>query len=154
MVDSMWQYDKQYKLGIQDMKGYILIVDDEPDAQEILTRIVRALGYQDQIASDGQQALEQIEANHPSLVLLDLMMPKMDGFDVLKRLRSRPATRRIPVIVVTACQPSQVDMLRMPGVAHVVQKGQFAVQDLMKLISSVLESEGFKNSYDTLFGTM
>jgi CheY-like chemotaxis protein len=120
------------------MMPYVLIVDDDPDAQEILVDIAEALGFDTQCAGDGQEALELILAESPLLVMLDLMMPKLDGFGVLARLRANPATREIPVIVVTAY--GQVDLLKLPGVTDIVQKGTFTVESLSSLISDTLEA--------------
>ena len=117
-----------------DMEEYVLVVDDEPDAQEILTRIVRSLSLTEQTASDGKQALKKIAEQIPCLVLLDLMMPHMDGFEVLRRLQSHSTSRGIPIIMITACQPSQLDMLRLPGVAQVVQKGRYTISELKELV--------------------
>lgn len=120
------------------MMPYVLIVDDDPDAQEILADIAQAMGFDTQCAGDGQEALELILAESPLLVLLDLMMPKLDGFGVLARLRANPATREIPVIVVTAY--GQVDLLKLPGVTNIVQKGAFSVESLSTLIADTLEA--------------
>lgn len=119
------------------MMPYVLIVDDDPDAQEILADIAKAMGFDTQCADDGQEALELILAESPLLVMLDLMMPKLDGFGVLARLRANPATREIPVIVVTAY--GQVDLLKLPGVTDIVQKGTFTVESLSSLIADTLE---------------
>jgi CheY-like chemotaxis protein len=121
------------------MMTYVLIVDDDPDAQEILADIAEAMGFNTQCAGDGQEALELILAEVPLLVMLDLMMPKLDGFGVLARLRASPATRDIPVIVVTAY--GQVDLLRLPGVTDIVQKGTFTVESLSSLITDTLETK-------------
>jgi len=99
------------------MSTYILVVDDEPDAREILVRIVKTLGLDAKTASDGFEAIEEIKTELPALVLLDLMMPGMDGFDVLNKMRADMRTRYIPVVVVTACSSSQVHHLQLPGVA-------------------------------------
>ncbi len=120
--------------------SYVLIVDDDPDARELLEEIVHALGYETRSASDGLEALDvlrHIDRTPPCLIMLDLMMPSMDGFAVYNWLRSNPLTRRVPVIVVTAVARDQVDMLRLPGVSQVVQKGQFTVAIMTDLITSL-----------------
>lgn len=117
----------------------VLIVDDDPDAQEILGRIVKHLGFDIQTADDGIQALELVHEEFPDLIFLDLMMPRMDGFNALARLRATPRTRSIPVIVVTAYAPRQIDMLRLPGVTAVVQKGTFTVSSLRELVTETLD---------------
>ncbi len=106
---------------------YVLIVDDDQDAREILGVMVKSMKYSYKTASEGASALEQIRCDIPALILLDLMMPVMDGFSVLTKLRSDPRTRHIPVIVVTACSQDQINMLKLPGVRDVVQKGKLAV---------------------------
>lgn len=124
-----------------ESKAYVLIVDDDPDSLRILSRIVQAFGLGVHTASDGLEALDvlrQAEGNAPGLILLDLLMPGMDGFGVFQRLRGDPKTRCIPVIVVTACSRGQVDLLRLPGVKEVVQKGEFTVPGFMQLIADTL----------------
>lgn len=127
------------------MSKYILIVDDDPDARELLEEIMQSIGFETRSATDGLEALtvlRQAELDPPCLILLDLMMPSMDGFSVYNWLRGNPATRRVPVIVVTAVARGQVDMLRLPGVAQVVQKGQFTINTLSDLISSLVRMPG------------
>lgn len=118
--------------------NYVLIVDDDPDAREVLTDIVEHLGLNARVADDGQSALEMVASSSPSLILLDLMMPRMNGFSTLARLRSMPGTRRIPVIVVSACGSDMRNMLMLPGVVEVVPKGTFTVESMTRLISRTL----------------
>jgi len=82
----------------------ILVVEDEPDIRELLADLMHDAGYDVVEASDGRSALEKACAERPDIVLLDLVLPLLDGFEVLERLKSRPATRTIPVIVVSARQ--------------------------------------------------
>ena len=124
------------------MSKYVLIVDDDPDARELLEEIAQSIGFDTRSAADGLQALDVLrhaELDPPCLILLDLMMPSMDGFSVYNWLRGNPTTRRVPVIVITAVARAQVDMLRLPGVAHVIQKGKFTIATLSDLISSVVQ---------------
>lgn len=81
----------------------VLIVEDEPDNREI-TRIAmeELVGARTALAADGEEAVERAQQLKPSLVLLDLMLPKLNGFDVARRLKADPATRSIPVIALTA----------------------------------------------------
>jgi sigma-B regulation protein RsbU (phosphoserine phosphatase) len=80
----------------------ILIVDDEPYNLDYLEQELEEQGYASLRAADGLQALEQVRSGHPDLVLLDIMMPRMDGFQVLAWLKDNPETRDIPVIVISA----------------------------------------------------
>jgi serine phosphatase RsbU (regulator of sigma subunit) len=80
----------------------ILIVDDVPLNVSLLEQVLEELGYQTVSATNGHAALESIAAAEPDLVLLDIMMPEMDGFEVLERLQANPAWRDLPVIVISA----------------------------------------------------
>lgn len=82
----------------------VLVVDDEPDIVRYLEHVLRRLGYEPVGAADGAEALEKAVNDPPDLVLLDVMMPVMDGFEVCRVLREREATRLVPVIVMTALQ--------------------------------------------------
>jgi signal transduction histidine kinase len=80
----------------------ILIVDDDVDTVELLTKRFHAEGYHTSKAYDGEQALEQVEEYQPDVILLDVMMPKIDGYEVCKRLKASENTKRIPIIMLTA----------------------------------------------------
>lgn len=80
----------------------VLVVDDIEDNRALLKRRLEKQGHVVTMAADGKQALAMIESEPPDLVLLDIMMPEMDGFAVLERLKGNPATRDIPVIVISA----------------------------------------------------
>jgi DNA-binding response OmpR family regulator len=84
------------------MKATILVVDDEPDVIELLSFNLKAAEFSIETAVTGKGALEQARATKPDLILLDVMLPEMDGFEVCKCLRQDPATARIPIIMVTA----------------------------------------------------
>jgi len=80
----------------------ILIVDDEPGARDTLEALLHPEGYNLNFACNGREALKQAEALTPSLILLDVMMPEMDGFEVCRQLRSRPLIAEVPIILITA----------------------------------------------------
>ncbi|MBI4565959.1 MAG: response regulator [Planctomycetes bacterium] len=88
----------------------ILIVDDEVSNRQFLRQCLKSLGYAVEEAADGVEALERLEKNLPDLVLLDVQMPRMDGFTVCRRLKSDPATLLIPVVIVTSLDqiPSRI----------------------------------------------
>lgn len=130
--------DSQVKKGKS-----ILIVDDDPGILELHTRILQnqSQDYKIQQAKDGREALEFIQQQPPDLVLLDLMMPEIDGFQVLEKLRDEERTRNIPVIVVTGQSLTQEEMTRLNcGVASVLSKGMFTVAETLHHISEVLEN--------------
>jgi CheY-like chemotaxis protein len=83
-------------------KGRILVVDDDPNAVEILTRMLSREGYTCISAMDGAAALQALQGQMVDVILLDVMMPKMDGLEVCDRLRQDEKLRRIPVILLTA----------------------------------------------------
>jgi len=80
----------------------ILIVDDDIDTVELLTKRLHAEGYSTSEAYDGEEALRQTEEYQPDMILLDIMMPKIDGYEVCRRLKGPEATRHIPIIMLTA----------------------------------------------------
>ena len=80
----------------------ILVVDDEPRNVRILQIQLNAHGYAVCTAEDGLQALDTVERENPDLLLLDINMPRMDGFEVVKRIRANKATEFIPIVMITA----------------------------------------------------
>jgi two-component system phosphate regulon response regulator PhoB len=80
----------------------ILIVEDEEDLQEVLSYNLRQAGHEPTVVGTGQAGLERVAAEPPDLILLDLMLPDMSGTDVCRTLKSDPATRQIPVVMLTA----------------------------------------------------
>jgi class 3 adenylate cyclase/CheY-like chemotaxis protein len=85
----------------------ILVVDDTPSNVKLLSDVLTARGYAVRTATTGTEALEAIERECPDLVLLDVMMPGMSGYDVCRKIRSNPATVMLPVVMVTALDPGQ-----------------------------------------------
>lgn len=84
------------------MSKRILIVDDNPDTIHILTAILNQGGYATFEARDGVEALQKIRGEAPALVLLDIMMPKLDGFGVMEMMQADPGMSQIPVLVISA----------------------------------------------------
>lgn len=80
----------------------VLVVDDEPNIVLSLEFLMEQAGFEVVTAEDGEEALEQVRAASPDLLLLDISLPGMSGFDVLERLRSQDATAQLPIIMLTA----------------------------------------------------
>lgn len=80
----------------------VLIIDDDLTLREMYEDYLKANGFTVLSAQDGEEGLDQASASHPSAILLDLMMPKINGIEVLRRLKADPTTKDIPVIVFTA----------------------------------------------------
>ena len=89
----------------QKMK--VLIVDDEPLNVDYIEQRLEDLNYEIITAADGQEALDKIKSEHPDLVLLDLMMPVLDGFAVLSEVKADPSLRETPVIIISADHDSK-----------------------------------------------
>jgi two-component system alkaline phosphatase synthesis response regulator PhoP len=85
-----------------ERKYKILAVDDEPHIRRLVQVNLERHGYDVVTAADGKDALEKVASEKPDLVVLDVMMPYMDGFEVLQTLRKNPETRELPVIMLTA----------------------------------------------------
>jgi CheY-like chemotaxis protein len=102
---------------------HILIVDDYPDARDIWALYLRSLGYRVSTANDGEDALAQAQRLLPDLVVLDLELPRISGFEVARQLRANPATQGIPLIAATGYSHSrQLDRARDVGFDQIVIK--------------------------------
>jgi len=103
--------------------AYVLIADDDADIRLLLRLQLRALGHDVDDAAGGAEAMERIEARNPDVVLLDLRMPDVDGWEVLRRLRAAPDLATIPVVVVSA-HADQADRaeLRSLGATSILRK--------------------------------
>jgi signal transduction histidine kinase/DNA-binding LacI/PurR family transcriptional regulator/CheY-like chemotaxis protein len=119
----------------------ILLVDDEAGILEMHARMIQTQFPACRVlrAQDGREALEVIRQDLPNLILLDLMMPELDGFGVLDAMRTDESMRNIPVVVLTGQVLTDEDMARLnQGVAAVLQKGIFSVQETMEHVESAL----------------
>ncbi len=117
----------------------ILIVDDHPDARRLIMRILQSQGnYSLLEAGDGREALDQAKSHLPDLIILDLMMPELDGFSVLDALKADQSTASIPVIVVTAKTLTKEERERLNGqIQKLMQKGDFLSDELLQEIESL-----------------
>lgn len=125
----------------QDQPKQILIVDDDPHVLELHTRLVKQQLPDCQVrqAHHGREALAMVEGARPDLILLDLMMPELDGFGVLEALHARESIRDIPVIVLTARTLDEADMARLNrGVVSVLEKGVLNVEETLARVACVL----------------
>ena len=123
------------------MTREILVVDDHPEARRLLRRILHAHGeYEIREASSGPEALALADEHRPDLMILDLMMPGLDGFGVLDALKRREATASMPVIVVTAKELTPGEERRLQGrITRLMTKGEFLSEDLLGEIDRALE---------------
>lgn len=118
----------------------IAIVDDNPDVRRLVRRILQSQGdYKISEATNGREAIDLAHNERPNLIILDLMMPEMDGFSVLERLQADPDTKDIPVIVVTAKELTVAEKGRLNGhIQKLMQKGDFMSDELADEIRALL----------------
>lgn len=105
---------KEQSLQASSKKGgtsqRVLVVDDEPDTLELISFNLRAAGYKVETADDGAEALKKARASVPELIILDLMLPEVDGLEVCKMLKANPATAHVPILMLTA-KAAEVDRI-------------------------------------------
>jgi DNA-binding LacI/PurR family transcriptional regulator/DNA-binding response OmpR family regulator/nitrogen-specific signal transduction histidine kinase len=129
----------EYFSTLRDKPQTILIVDDDPGILDLHSRLVAQTGRRVVTARNGSEALALVEQQTPDLILLDLMMPEMDGFAVLDELRARESTRDIPVIILTARLLSDADLERCNrGVATILGKGLFSAEETLGHVEAAL----------------
>ena len=87
---------------MNDYSKKILIVDDNEDSRDLVVKVLKNKGYQMVEAVDGEDALEKAESENPDIILLDISIPKLDGYEVTRRLKSREKFKNIPIIALTA----------------------------------------------------
>jgi diguanylate cyclase (GGDEF)-like protein len=106
--------------------GIILIVDDNPTNLSVLSQALKEAGYKSRVAIDGESAIEQVQEDPPDLILLDVQMPGIDGFETCTRLKADPATKEIPVIFITASvdMENKVKGLSLGGVDYITKPFQ------------------------------
>lgn len=117
----------------------VLIVEDDEAARRTMRNILEKAGWTAVEAGDGRAGLDSVTENIPALILLDLMMPKVNGFAFLSELREKPEWRSIPVIIVTAKDLTTDDRKRLNGgVQQILQKGQYTPDDLVDQLKAML----------------
>jgi two-component system alkaline phosphatase synthesis response regulator PhoP len=120
------------------MAQRILVVDDEPEIVGILKFRLKSWGFEALSAASGREALKLAEEEKPNLILLDVMMPGMSGFDVLKELKAKEATKGIPVIMITvAAAKHEIDEGIKLGAAYYLSK-PYDAQELITRIKEVI----------------
>ena len=121
-------------------KTQILVVDDERANRDWLTEVLEPAGFGVIPAVGGREAIELARARHPDLVLLDLMMPEVSGFDVVEALRSDQSTVQMPIMVLTAKDLTEADKRQLNGrVSSILQRGSTGASDLVSLLRQVVE---------------
>ena len=117
--------------------GYLLIVEDDPDILKLLQTTLKFRGYRVVSARNGREGLESVKKERPAIVVADIMMPKLDGFGLVHRLRLNPETRDIPVVFITATYvtPEDKDFALSIGATRFLQKPV----DLEEFLTTIME---------------
>jgi signal transduction histidine kinase/DNA-binding response OmpR family regulator len=129
-------------LQIPGEASLVLLVEDDADTRDVMTRILEKAGWEVTKAGNGREALHLLTGIRPALILLDLMMPVMDGFDFLLEMRTHAEWQDIPVIVLTAKDLTDEDRHILSGrVEQVLEKGSYSREQLMQLIRKAVASD-------------
>jgi DNA-binding response OmpR family regulator len=122
------------------MAKKILVVDDEPEIVSILKFRLSSWGYEPLSSLNGEEALKVAEAMKPDLILLDVMMPGMSGFEVLKKLKAQDSTKGIPVIMVTvAAARAEIERGLKEGAAYYLTK-PYDAPELLERVKKLLDA--------------
>jgi signal transduction histidine kinase/DNA-binding response OmpR family regulator/ligand-binding sensor domain-containing protein len=117
----------------------VLIVEDEAQTREMLRRSLVKEQWEVLEAGNGRVALEKLNGTVPALILLDLMMPEMDGFEFMQQLRKRPECRQVPVVVITVKDITEEDRRRLNGqVVRILRKSQLRIEDLVREVAAAV----------------
>jgi CheY-like chemotaxis protein len=121
-------------------KKHVLVVDDDPDIADMLRQALPEAEFHLEAAADGLAGLKAVEAHRPDILLLDIVMPRLDGFGVIERLRANAKTRDLPIIVISAKELTRAESVRLrKTVAAVMKKQGFQGEKLAQEIHNVLQ---------------
>ncbi|HXF83796.1 MAG TPA: response regulator [Anaerolineales bacterium] len=125
--------------SVNESSDYILVVEDIPDILNLLDATLRFKGYRVVTAHNGQEALDIIQKERPALIIADILMPKMDGFSLVHRLRINPETRNIPVVFLSATYvaPEDREFALAIGVNRFIEK-PVDLESFLPLIAELL----------------
>ncbi len=113
-------------------------MDDEHVSVELIASMIEPAGFEVIRAYGGAEGIEKSFSERPDVLILDLMMPDVSGFDVVSKLKMDPETRNIPIIICTSRDPTSEDIIRLRGdVISVMRKGEFAREELINEIKRV-----------------
>lgn len=124
MVVIEWLFDGRMASVVSD---YILVVDDDPDVRRLISDVLRLFGLRGQHAVNGAEALALVRQNPPRAIVLDVMMPVLDGLSLLALLQRSRAGHHIPIILLSGVGDEAQYLKQLPGVAAVMCKGDFSL---------------------------
>jgi CheY-like chemotaxis protein len=119
----------------------ILLIEDDDVSRGMMRTMLEREGWQVTEAANGREGLDRVKESPPNVILLDLMMPEMDGFEFLSELHARKELASIPVVVITAKDLTPEDQKRLNGsVQKILQKGAFTREDLLKKVRELVSA--------------
>ena len=118
------------------MNNKILVIDDDPNIVDLLKHRLKINGYEIVTASNGEEGLARVEDENPDLILVDVLMPKMDGYTFVRALRKKPESSTIPVIVITA-KDKMKDLFDLEGIQGYMIK-PYQPEELLELVKTYI----------------
>ena len=140
-------------MGAEERPARILVADDVPANVRLLEAVLGTQGYEIVTAADGGEALEAVAARQPDLVLLDVLMPVLDGYEVCNRLRADPATAVLPVVMVTSSERQEKTRAIAAGADDFIPK-PFDQEELLVRVRSLLRIKRYHDSLEELNRTL
>jgi DNA-binding response OmpR family regulator len=119
------------------MGNRVLLVDDDPEILSLVQYAVESMGHQVQVCENGRDVIGAIGTFKPELLLLDVMLPGIDGYSLAGQITENPETKNLPIIVLSALEPSRTMFQKFPQVAAFLTK-PFNTDDLMEAVKSAL----------------
>ena len=130
------------KLLQRDAPNRVLVAEDDDSSREFVCRMLKNRGYQVFEASNGQDVIDFLQKDQPDMILLDLVMPKLDGFEVIEHIQSNPDWANIPVVIFTGMDLSKDDFSRLgPFKNDVLPKGQTTTDNLFWKVFSMIADQ-------------
>jgi DNA-binding response OmpR family regulator len=125
-----------------DQKGKILIIEDEKILVDVLSKKIENEGYEVISAEDGKEGLDKIEKDVPDLILLDIVMPRMDGYEVLSELHNKFGKDKMPpvIIISNSGQPVEIEKAKDLGAKDFIIKAQFTPEEVLNKVNKLLET--------------
>ncbi len=121
------------------MPRILLIVEDDPLMARLYQKIFTFEGYKVELARNGIEGLEKVRTTKPNLILLDIMMPEMHGFEVLDKLKADPETKKIPVVVLTNLAGGQdVELALSKGAVRYIIKSEYEPKEVANIVKEIL----------------
>lgn len=127
-------------MGVKKKKRTILVVDDKPEIRNLMREVLDIHGYNTILAASHDECLEKLKEMKPDLILLDIMMPEIDGWKTLKAIKDNPETKDIPVAMLTVVIPTYEDFIRhdVYSLVHYITK-PFTTDSLIKEIEKIFK---------------